>query len=86
MHTWYMHVIQRDFDVNFNNPFLFFLTTYVISSYNKYHNHIRKKKKKNSISIILFTLTTPITRCPINHIDFLSSTICIKMNNGKKRS
>lgn len=45
-----------------------------------------KKKKKNSISIILFTLTTPITRCPINHIDFLSSTICIKMNNGKKRS
>lgn len=46
MHTWYMHVIQRDFDVNFNNPFLFFLTTYVISSYNKYHNHIRKKKKE----------------------------------------
>lgn len=53
MHTWYMHVIQRDFDVNFNNthPFLFFLTTYVISSYNRYHNHIRKKKRKTQFQL-----------------------------------
>lgn len=51
MHTWYMRVIQRDFDVNFNNPFSFFLTTYVISSYNKYHNHIRKKKRKTQFQL-----------------------------------
>lgn len=69
MHTWYMHVIQRDFDVNFNNPFLFFLTTYVISTYVITNITIifEKKKEKLNFNYSLHTYHTNHTMSYQSH-------------------